>query len=82
VSYAGAQPDFADFVDDGRCPATRFDVRCQLEIGHGDREPHVAMARHRSSRRNGYAVWTTDGRSAWQAEVGPRRWAPTFPRVA
>jgi hypothetical protein len=67
---------------DERCPAVRFDVRCQLLAGHEPSEPHMAMVRHSSSRRSGFAVWTSEGRSSWQLQVGPQRWAATFPRVA
>jgi hypothetical protein len=80
VSFAGAQPD--QHYDAARCPATRFDTRCQLQFGHESHSPHIAMARHASSRRDGFSVWTADGRSSWEAEVGAQKWAPTFPRVA
>jgi hypothetical protein len=82
VSYAGALPEDNYARDDARCSATRFDVRCQLEAGHESTGPHVAMARHASSRRSGFAVWTRDGRSSWELAVGRQRWAETFPRVA
>ena len=82
MSYAGAQPGSADFISEMQCQMVRFDVRCQLVAGHTHDTPHIALTRHASSRRNGYAVWTEDGRSSWEAYVGLQRWAPTFPRVA
>jgi hypothetical protein len=80
VSYAGAQPLGADFIEVSRCRAARFDVRCQLRVDHSG--AHIAMTRHASSRRDGFAVWTPEGRSSWEYLVGPQDWAPTFPRVA
>ncbi len=35
----------------------------------------MALVRHASSGRQGYAVWTADGRSSWENEVGPQLWA-------
>jgi hypothetical protein len=82
VSFAGAQPGSGDFIDESRCPAVRFDVRCQLQVDHEVAGPHVAMVRHSSSRRSGFAIWADDGRSAWTSDVGQQHWAATFPRVA
>ena len=85
VSFAGAQGQpYFEFAEAPRCPAVRFDARCQLEAGHGT-EQHIALVAHASSRRHGYSVWTLDGWSAWVTDlssVGPQPWATDFPRVA
>jgi hypothetical protein len=75
-------------ADADRCAVAKFDVRCQLVIGHdgvdGDdgSSPHVAMAR-RPGRPAGYMTWTQFGlgESSWNPAAGPQAWALSFPRI-
>lgn len=66
---------------DERCPASKFDARCQLVAGHESQSPHVTMVAGRHGRRTGFAIWRSDGKSSWEPEVGDQPWAPSFPRV-